>query len=102
MKKVSYECDKLEVVNKRVGMSQQNCVKNGAYWVGMLLGDSATEIEVGCLRIGIRFWIAKRRKNAIKRGSFTGTREEYYELALYFDKGYCDKEEEYQLIPEGE
>ena len=65
--------------------------------------DSGTELESGFLRRGRKFRYGKQRKTMLGRGNCsTNKEEEGYELALYLEEAYCDKEEEYQLISEGE
>ena len=66
----------------------------------MFFSNSEIELESGCLRSGEIFWLGKRRRNAIREGSCSATRGEYYELSSHLDGGSCDKEEEYQLIYE--
>ena len=65
--------------------------------------DSGTELESGCLRSGRRFRSRKRRKTLLGRGSCSTTREEEgYELPSHLDEGSYNREEEYQLISEGD
>ena len=68
----------------------------------MFPGDSETELESGSLRSGRRFRSRKRRSTVTIRGSHGMTGVEDYDLALHFDKGSCDEEEEYQPIPKKE
>ena len=64
----------------------------------MFLGDSETPLQGGRLRIGRIFRSGKRRRIMTRRGCYSATRGEEYELTSHFDEGYCDKEEGYQLI----
>ena len=64
----------------------------------MFYGNSENELESGFLRSGKIFRSRKRRRNATRRGSCSETIGEEYELVSYLDRGYCNEEEEYQLI----
>ena len=68
----------------------------------MVPGDNITELQDSYLRSGRIFRSGKRRKTITGRGSCSTTRGWDYELASHSDEGSCDKEEEYQLIYEGE
>ena len=61
----------------------------------MFLGSIELELEARFLRSGRRFRSGKRRKTS---PSLFG--ESDYEVELQIDEGYCDEEEEYQLISE--
>ena len=60
--------------------------------------DSGTELESGFLRSIRIFRSDKQRKTLLGRICNTNREEEGYDLASYLDEGYCDEEEEYQLI----
>ena len=67
----------------------------------MFPGDSGTALEGGCLRSGRRFRSGKIRRIVTRRGSWSTTIGEDYELMSQFDGGSCDEEEEYQPILKG-
>ena len=82
-------------------MSQQNSMKNDSTLVEMFLGDSRTGSVSCCLRSERRFRSRKRRKTLRAREGFSTTRQEAeYELVMYIDEGYCDKEEGYKMLSE--
>ena len=57
----------------------------------MFPGDSGTELEADYLRSGIIFRSGKRRKDVTRRGSFSTTGGEDYELVSHVDKGSCNE-----------
>ena len=64
----------------------------------MFPGDRRNALEGVRLRSGRIFQSGKRRRIVTRRGSCSATRGEDYVFAPHLDKGYCDKEEEYQPI----
>ena len=65
--------------------------------------DSGTELETRFLISERSFRSTKQKKTMLGIGRSNIYREEKgYKLAPYLDQWYCDEEEEYQLISEGD
>ena len=68
----------------------------------MFLGSTQHELEARVLRSGRRFRSEKRRKTEEGRQNPSLFEESEHDIFSYLDKRYCDEEENYSLILEGE